>query len=270
MTATTGLPASRFPAQMPVPAQIAMLTRRCLLVTFRESAAFVPGLLLGVFFLVIYDSSLSGAASFFLPGEDYLGFILPLSVISTALSGAGIAGEALLRDIKSGYFDKLRLTPVSRAALLLAPMIAAALIIVVQTSGVTGLALLLGLQPATGLPGLLALLVYALLVALALAGLIVGIALRTGSSTATSGATFLVFPFTFLTSSFTPVELLSGWLRVAAELNPITYILDATRALLNTGWDPAALLLGLFAASTLALLTFAFAWFSLRARTRQR
>lgn len=252
------------------PAQVLMLTRRSLTVLLREPASILPGLILGVFFLLVYDASLSGAAAFFLRGQSYLGFILPLSVLSTALSGAGIAGQAVIRDIDSGYFDKLLLTPVSRSALLLAPMIASAIVLVVQTGAVTGVALLLGLEPATGLLGLLLLLVFALLLGISLAGILVSVALRTNSAAATNGASFLFFPFTFLTAAFTPFELLDGWIRTAATLNPITYLLEATRALLNTGWEADLVIRGLVVTGVLLVLSFVLAYSSLVQRTRRK
>ena len=256
--------------RMPLLAQVAMLTRRSLVTEFRQPANIIPGLFLGVFFLLVYQASLSGAAEFFLKGQSYLGFILPLSVVSAGLTGAGAAGQALVRDISSGYFDKLLLTPISRSALLLGPMISSAVIITLQASVVILVALFLGLKSATGFAGLLSLLGFALLTGLALSGFIAGAALRTGSAGATTAASFLLFPLTFLTATFTPVALLTGWIKTAAQFNPITYTLEATRALLNQGWDGEAILRGLAVLTAVSIVTFCFAFFSLSARTRQR
>lgn len=255
---------------MPFLNQVSMMARRSLTTIFREPASVIPGLIISVFFVLVYDGSLNGAARFFLPGQSYLGFILPVSIISSALSGASIAGQAIVRDIDNGYFDKLLLTPISRSALLLGPMIAGALVLVLQTALVILVGFLLGLEPETGFVGVLAVLGYALLIGLAFSGFVIGIALRTGSAAATGGASFLFFPLTFLTATFTPVELLSGWIRTAADYNPITYILEAMRALFNTGWDAEIMLRGLTASIIIALFTFAFAFFSLRARVRRK
>jgi ABC-2 type transport system permease protein len=255
---------------MPFLLQLTTMTWRSLVTIFRDPASVIPGLIISVFFVLVYDASLNGAARFFLPGQSYLGFILPVSIVSSALSGASIAGQGIVRDIENGYFDKLLLTPVNRAALLLAPMIAGALVLVLQTTLVLIVGLLLGLQPETGVPGLLAVLGYSLLLGVAFAGFVVGIALRTGSASATGGASFLFFPLSFLTATFTPIDLLSGWIRTAAEYNPITYILEAMRAIFNTGWDAEIMLRGISASLVIALITFGFAYLSLRARTRQR
>lgn len=250
--------------------QVAMMTWRTLITNIRVPAAVLPSLIISVFFLLVYQASLSGAATFFLRGQSYLGFILPLSVVSAALSGAGVAGQSIVRDIENGYFDKLMLTPISRAALVLGPMIAGAILLVVQTMAIVLLGLALGLQPVTGVAGLAALIGFALLLGIAFSGFTVGVALRTGNAGATQGASFLFFPLSFLTATFVPYDLLTGWIKTAAFFNPITYILDAGRTLLNVGWDPAIVARGLGSVLLMGALLFFWAFSSLRARTRRK
>ena len=258
--------------RLALPGQIALVTWRNLVTIFRTPEALLPPLAISIFFLVIYESTLGGASGFLpgLRGKSYLGFILPLSIVSSSLAGAGIAAQNLVRDVASGYFDKLLLTPVSRAALLLGPILAGAVILGLQASIVVGTGVLLGLDPATGLPGLLAVVGLAVLLGTGFAGFTVSAALGSGSAAATQGASFVFFPLTFLTASFVPLELLSGWLRTAAEINPITYVLDAMRSLLLDGWNTQALLGGIAACLILAVAMYALAVFSLRVRTRRK
>jgi len=255
---------------MPFWLQVTTMAWRSLLVTFRTPSAILPPLILGGFFLVIYEAQLGNASDFFLRGVDYINFILPLSIISSALSGAGVAGQSLVRDIESGYFDKLMLTPISRAALILGPTIAGAVILALQSAFIVLVGLLMGLNPATGILGLLALVGFALLTGLSFAGFTIGIALLTGNAAATQSGNFLFFPLTFLTATFVPVELLSGWIKVATQANPITYILDAMRTLMIDGWDAQKLLIGLAACGILGVITFAFSLYGLRVRTSRK
>lgn len=250
--------------------QIYMLTRRNLTTIFRTPEALLPPIGISIFFLIIYQSTLGEAAGF-IPsiGGDYLGFILPLSIVSASLAGAGIAAQNLVRDIESGYFDKLLLTPVNRAVLLLSPILAGALILGLQASVVIGVALLLGLEPATGWLGLLAVVGFAILLGTGFAGFTVSAALGTGNAAATQSAGFIFFPLTFLAPSFVPLALLDGWLATAAQLNPITYVLGSMRALINGGWDGAEIWPGLLACLALALLTYLLAAIALRVRTRR-
>jgi ABC-2 type transport system permease protein len=253
------------------PLQVLLIMWRNLVTIARTPEALLPPLGISIFFLVIYDSTLGRAAGFIpdLGGNSYLGFILPLSIVSSSLAGAGIAAQNLVRDIESGYFDKLLLTPVSRAALLLGPILAGALILGVQAGIVVGVGLLMGLSSSTGLAGLLLVVALAVLLGVGFAGFTVSAALGSGSAAATQGASFLFFPLTFLAPTFVPLELLSGWLKIAARLNPITYVLEAMRGLINTGWDGTALLQGVVACLILAAVTYALAVTALRVRTRR-
>lgn len=250
--------------------QVFLLVRRSLVTIARAPEALLPPVAISLFFLVIYQSTLGKAAGF-IPGitGSYLGFILPLSIVSSALSGAGIAAQNLVRDLERGYFDKLILTPVSRPALLLGPILAGSFILGIQAAIVVVVALLLGLHSATGVLGLLVVVGLAVLLGTGFAGFTVSAALGSGSAAATQGASFIFFPLTFLAPTFVPLELLSGWLKVAAEANPITYVLEAMRATLNSGWDGAALWKGILACLVLAVFTYALAAIALRARTRR-
>ncbi|MDX2161531.1 MAG: ABC transporter permease [bacterium] len=267
-----GVKASTQGGSMPFVLQVTTMTWRSVKNTLRVPAAIIPGILISIFFLFIYTGTLGDAAQFLpgLAGQSYLGFILPLSVLSAALSGSTLAGEGIVRDIENGYFDKLMLTPASRAALLLGHMISGALLLVVQTLVVIGVALLMGLNPATGVVGVIALIGIALLLGTAFAGLPVGVALATGSSAATSGASFLFFPLSFLTASFVPLNLLSGWIETAALYNPVTYVIEAGRALLNTGWDNEVMLRGFSSIAVMGAIFFGFALYALRIRLKRK
>ena len=70
---------TRVEARMPFILQVTTLTWRYLVTVFRTPAAVIPGLLISVFFLLVYQSTLGGASNFLpgLAGKSYLGFILP-------------------------------------------------------------------------------------------------------------------------------------------------------------------------------------------------
>ncbi|MFN2183284.1 MAG: ABC transporter permease [Anaerolineae bacterium] len=250
--------------------QVLLLVKRNLVTIMRTPEALLPPIAISVFFLVIYTSTLGKAAGFVpnLSGS-YLGFILPLSIVSSSLAGAGIAAQNLVRDIERGYFNKLLLTPVNRAVLLLGPILAGSVILGLQASIVIVVGLVLGLKPTTGVLGLLAVVGLAVLLGTGFAGFTVSAALGSGSAAATQGASFIFFPLTFLAPTFVPLELLDGWLKTAAQLNPITYVLEAMRALINSGWDGTAIWQGVLACLLLAVVTYLLAALALRVRTRR-
>jgi ABC-2 type transport system permease protein len=250
--------------------QVFLLVKRNLVTILRTPEALLPPIAISVFFLVIYNSTL-GKASSFVPNisGSYLGFILPLSIVSSSLAGAGIAAQNLVRDIERGYFNKILLTPVNRAVLLLGPILAGSVILGLQASIVIAVGLVMGLKLTTGVLGLLAVVGLAVLLGTGFARFTISAALGSGSAAATQGASFIFFPLTFLAPTFVPLELLDGWLKTAAQLNPITYVLEAMRALLNSGWDGTAIWRGVLACLVLAVVTYLLAKLALRARTRR-
>lgn len=268
--ALSGIKSTNRTRSMSFVGQVAMLTWRALLVNLRQPAEFIPTILINVFFLLVYEGQLGGVAAAFLDGRDFLSFILPLTIASAALAGSVVAGQTIVTDITRGYFDKLALTPVSRWALLLGPMIAGAVLVVLQVLPIIIIGLAMGFRPESGITGIALLLGFALLLGVAFSGLTVGVALLTGSAAATSGAGFLFFPLSFLTATFVPVDQLQGWIKIAAQLNPITYTLEAMRAAISASWDAGVMLRGVGAAGALFAVLFTFALYGLRTRTRRR
>lgn len=235
---------------------VLLLVIRSLRNSLRTPAALIPNIAISVFFLFVFNSGLSSVAS--LPGfkGSYLAFIIPVSIVSASVGGAGSAGQALVRDIESGYFTKLLLTPASRLALIWGPMIAGAILLVAQVVLILALGLALGLKAAAGPAGLLVVLVYAFLWGMAFAGYAVFVALKTKNGAAAEAATFAFFPLIFLSTTFVPKEYIGAtWLKWAATVNPTTYIYDAMRSLLIDGWKARSLLVGLGVVLAFATLT---------------
>jgi ABC-2 type transport system permease protein len=78
-------------------------------------------------------------------------------------------------------------------------------------------------------------------------------ALRTGSGEAVQGLFPLLFVLLFLSSNALPRNLIEqDWFRTIATYNPVSYLLEAIRSLLITGWDAEALALGFACAIALA------------------
>jgi len=235
---------------------VLLLVVRSLRNNLRVPAALIPNVAISVFFLFVFNAGLSSVAN--LPGfkGSYLAFIIPVSIVSASVGGAGGAGQLLVRDIESGYFTKLLLTRSSRLALVWGPMIAGAVLLVGQVIIILLLGLALGLDSATGVAGMLVVLFYAFLWGMAFAGYAVAVALKTRNAAAAEAATFAFFPLIFLSTTFVPKEYIEAeWLKWAATANPTTYIYDAMRSVLIDGWEARPLLIGLGVVLAFATLT---------------
>ncbi len=248
---------------------ILILIGRSLRGALRQPATIVPNIAISVFFLFVYNAGLSSVAQ--LPGfvGSYLGFILPVSLVSAAVGGAGLAGQTLIKDIDNGYFTKLLLTPTRRLAVIWGPRVASAIILTAQVVLVMLLALAMGLKVAAGPGGFLMVVALAFLWGMAFAGYAAFMALKTRNAAAAQAATFAFFPLIFLSYTFVPKEYVTTtWLKVAATINPTTYVFDAMRSLLNTGWQAGPLLVGVAVTFGFATLTGILALWAARGATK--
>ena len=235
---------------------IILFVKRSLRNTLRQPAAVIPNIAISVFFLLVYNSGLSSVSN--IPGfqGSYLAFILPVSIVSAAVGGAGLAGQSIIRDLESGYFVKLLLTPAKRLGIVWGTMVSGAVVLVVQVILIMILGLVMGLDSATGFAGIVVVVFFAFLWGMAFAGYAAFMALKTKNAAAAQASTFAFFPLIFLTSTFVPREFITaGWLRVAAAINPTTYVFKAMRTVLIDGWEMGPILLGLAVVLGFASLT---------------
>jgi ABC-2 type transport system permease protein len=240
---------------------IGILTRRSLVASLRNPFVFIPNFAISLFFLLVYSAGLSGVGKLTqLKGVSYLAFVLPVSIVSTAIGAAAAAGEALVNDLENGYFSRLVLTPVSRVAIVLGPVITGMFQLVLQSLLLVLAAVLMGLEIDRGYSGLLLLLLLTSGWGLAFTGYAVAIALSTQKAQSVQMGTMIFFPLIYLSTTFVPLDLIeTGWLRVAATVNPTTYIFEGIRAVLIDGWMPGAIFPGLLVGLAGSVITIIIA-----------
>ena len=156
-----------------------------------------------------------------------------------------------------------------RGTLLLGLMTADFVLIVALATPVLLLGLVLGISVATGVVGMVVFILLAGLWGLAFTGFPYAIALRTGNPTAVNNAFLLFFPFAFLTTAYLPEEAMTGWLATATKFNPTTYLLDAMRALLQSGWEWSRIGEGVLAIAGMGAFSFTLAFRALRGRVNR-
>jgi ABC-2 type transport system permease protein len=222
-----------------------------------------------LFFLIVNIGSLQSFVEGNLPpGFDFKGFQLPVSIIF-AVTGISRAGSLVI-DIQDGYLDRLLLTPVNRATLLLGCMIADFAVVAILAIPVLVLGLLIGISFQTGLAGMLVFIALAVAWGLAFTGFPYAIALKTGNPIAVNNAFLLFFPFAFLTTAYVPQEQMTGWLATAADYNPVTYLLSGMRSLILEGWNDTALFQAFLASAIVGAISFTLAFTALRGRVHRK
>lgn len=164
-------------------------------------------------------------------GMSYITFLTPAIVIMSGLFSAGFVGLGILTDLDSGLMDRFLISPVSRPALILDRLISLAIKIVPQTILLLGIGTLLGARYAGGFRGFLVLLGAAILLATAFGGLSIALALISRKQDTVIGAmNFILLPLTFLSGAFIATNLIPGWVRGIALLNPVNWSVEAARA----------------------------------------
>jgi ABC-2 type transport system permease protein len=251
-----------------LPTQIGALAQRSITRTARQPASAIPPLLFPVVLMLLNSGGLH--ASTMLPGfptDSFLAFALAVPFIQGALFSTMNAGTDLARDIQTGFFSRLSLTPVRGSALLAGQLAGIVTLGVLQAVFYIAAGLLLGVRFASGPAGVALLLVYAALVALAFGALGSFLALRTGSGESVQGLFPALFVFLFISSMNTPRNLIAvDWFRFLASINPVSYLIECVRSLIITGWDAEALALGFGIATALALVSLAAAVWALGQR----
>ena len=245
------------------------LIGRSLRVCLRQPALVTGPLIMSAFFLFIYDGQLSNAAAQFVAGGSYVSFLVPLVLLTTAFSGGAIAGQLMLRDLDSGYYACLALTPTRRGALATAPTAAGLAAITAQAIVLMLLGRLLGLSQPHGLGGAALVISFTVVAGSGFLLLALAAALRWRNIGAVNAVTYVFFPLSFMTTTFVPREKLDGWMAVAADVNPLTYLLEGMRDALSPGWDGAALAAGAAAAGAILLAGLVAVWFGIRHSSRE-
>ena len=248
--------------------QISAIALRSILRTARQPAVLVSALLFPMMFFSINAYGLDAAARIpGFPADSYLDFAFAFPLVQAALFGSITAGADLARDIESGFFERLSLTPMRPVALLVGMLAGVVALGLLQGIVFLAIGLLMGVEVSSGFPGMVVLVLLTVLVALGFGGIGAILALRTGSAEAVESAFPLFFVAIFLSSINLPRDLIEAdWFRFIATINPISYLVEGLRSLVITGWDPQALLLGFGCAAGIIVLSLAGAGASLRTR----
>jgi ABC-2 type transport system permease protein len=249
---------------------VVALGRRALSVQFRRAQLLMPTFVLPLMLLAVIASGTSAAQGLrgFPDVASYLAFVLPGTIIQGALLAGLTSGTALAADIEFGFFDRLLAAPVRRTSLVIGRQAGTLGLSVLQSTFFLAVAFLFGARYPGGIGAILGAIVLAAITAIGIGGLASAIAIRTGSLSLLQSIFPFVFILLFTAPAFFPRDLLSPALRDVAAYNPLTYVVEAVRGLLQGDHALGDPLEGLAAAVLLAVAATALATFALKERLR--
>ena len=226
---------------------------------FTNPAFLLPALLFPLFFFTAFAGGLSRIES--APGFDftpgYTAWIYGFVLLQASAFGGVFTGFAVARDYESGFSRRLMLAAGSRGGIVIGYVLGAITRALFTVLVVTAVALVAGLRLEGGGLDLSALLLLSLAVNVAGALFSTGVAMRLRTMQAGPLMQMPIFLLMFLAPVWVPYDLLSGWLRTVASVNPVTALLDASRGFI--AGEPAAVAAA-FGAS--ALMIAFFVWWS--------
>lgn len=249
--------------------QTGALAWRSVLGTVRTPQALVPSLFFPLVLMAIFTGSFGNAPGTipgFPPVRGFVDFALAGAVIQGILIGGTSAGAAFAQDIEGGFFERLVASPVARIAILTGRLGGGVAVAMVQTVAFLAIGVAFGARVEGGAAGVAILLVLACLMAIAVSGLGVTLALRTGSAEAVQGTFPLFFALLFFSSAFFPRETMTGWFRTVADVNPISYLVEAMRDQVISGVEARATLIGLGVVLGLAAAAVSGSYLAFRRR----
>ncbi|MEI8072906.1 MAG: ABC transporter permease [Candidatus Saccharibacteria bacterium] len=189
-----------------------------------------------IMFLLLFNYVFGGAISAATPGAKYINFLLPGIMAQTALFSTLQTPIALIEDLDKGAIDRFRSLPMSRAAVLAGRTFADSMRMTFIVLIMLVFGTILGFRYQAGGGKLMAALGIVLLFGYAFSWLTatLGMFIRNSEAVQTAGFLF-VFPLTFASSAFVPVDTMPNWLQVFSRNQPVTQLINSVRSLMLGG-----------------------------------
>lgn len=199
----------------------------------REPEQFSDVLIQPILFTAMFGFIFGGAIS----GDvaNYLPIMVPGILAMTCLTASMATGVQLREDMDSGIFDRFKTLPVARIAPLAGPMVADLLRygIAATVTFLAGIAM--GYRPDGGVLGVAAAIVLVVITGWSLSWAFAYVGTIVRSAQGVQGISMMIlFPLTFLSNTFVPVESMPGWLQWFVSINPISHVVSGVRDLANS------------------------------------
>jgi ABC-2 type transport system permease protein len=226
--------------------QLRALARRSVVRTLKDPANIVPTMMVPLLLFAVVSAGLSKATQ--LPGfptDSAVTFALAIAFLQGAMMNIANMGQEVATDIETGFMDRLALTPLRGAVLIISQLAGCLALGIIQAAVYLGVGYAAGARAEAGVTGVVVLvgLFLASVIGFGAMGIFVGI--RTGSGQAVQAVAPLASVFLFLSSVIFPRNLIEeDWFRWVATVNPISYLAEGLRSVLIVGWDVQALALG--------------------------
>jgi ABC transporter DrrB family efflux protein len=216
-------------------ADTAVIAKRNLLRIPRQPDLWVSFTIQPIMFVVLFVYVFGGAIQ--TPGyDDYVDFLMPGIIVQTMAFGGFVTAIGLSDDLRKGLIDRFRSLPMARSAVLAGRTLADVATNTVSLAVMVVVGLLVGFNFTSSPLEVVAGVGLLLLFGYAFSWIFAFTALYSNSAEGAQALGFMIiFPLTFASSAFVPPESMPSAVEAFAEANPISTVVDATRALFVNG-----------------------------------
>jgi ABC-2 type transport system permease protein len=173
---------------------------------------------------------------------EYLQFLLPGIMATSVLMITMYTGLAVNTDIEKGVFDRFRTLPIWRPSAMVGYLLGDMLRYLIASLVILGVGLVLGFRPGGGFGGVAAAILLLLAFSFAFSWIWTMFGLLMRSEKSVMGVSMMVlFPLTFLSSTYVDPKTMPGWLQAFVDVNPVTLVVDAVRSMMMGDWDGTAI-----------------------------
>ncbi|MGI8879737.1 MAG: ABC transporter permease [Jatrophihabitans sp.] len=219
---------------LPVLRHTLVLARRAVRKSGRTPESWMDVIVQPVLFLLLF-AYLFGAAVSGSP-KRYTQYLVPGLLVQTLLLATVAVGVNLNADVRGGVFDRFRSLPIARCAPLLGAALAEVVRYLAATVVTVGVGYLLGWRPDQGIVAAIGGCALAIGFAFCLSWLPVLVGLTARTPGAVQGVLLpVMFPLTFGSNVFVPMNSVPGWLQAFVKVNPVSQVTASTRALMDGG-----------------------------------
>ena len=207
-----------------------VLSKRSILRIRRQPDLLVGFTIQPIMFVLLFVYVFGGAID---TGPlDYVDFLIPGIIVQSMIFGGFVTALGLAEDLKKGLIDRFRSLPMWGPAVLTGRVLADIGTNIIQLVIMFSVGFAVGFWFSTSAREVFAGIVLLLLIGYAFSWVFAFIGLIASSPEAANAYGFtILFPVTFISSAFVPVDTMPSWLQPIAEHNPFTTMVDAARAL---------------------------------------
>jgi len=213
---------------------ILVMARRSVIKMRRTPEQFFDVTLQPILFTLMFTYIFGGAIS----GDvkSYLPIIIPGILVQTVITTSMVTGTQLRDDMDKGVFNRFRSLPIARIAPLAGAMLADTIRYGIATTLTFIMGYIMGLRPEGGLGFVILAAILTVFCSSCISWIFAFFGVIARNAQSVQGISMLIlFPLTFLSNAFVPVDTMPKWLQTFVNLNPVSHLVSAVREMVNNG-----------------------------------